>query len=152
MSQSEMFCIRYLQPTQVRRAKGTRRSTPRRLKRALLVIALFLPMLVTMTARGDEPAANQTLICDVGPIEKTYGMTKWLVYSCNDGRSVVIASAPDSPANPFVFRFLARGNTYLLQSAGTGDRKFTTAAFGELKQMTGQDIAALIALTIPQAK
>lgn len=109
-------------------------------------------MLVTVTARADEPATNQTLICDVGPVERTYGMTKWLVYSCSDGRSVVIASAPDSPANPFVFRFLARGNTYLLQSVGTGDRKFTTAAFGELKQMTGQDIAALIALTMAQAK
>jgi hypothetical protein len=51
-----------------------------------------------------------------------------------------------------VFRFLARGNGYVLQSQGTGDRRYTTAAFDELKQMSAQDIATLVELTQAWAK
>ncbi len=113
-----------------------------------LTAALWLAVLVSSTAGGDVAAAPPTLTCDVGPIEKTYGGSKWLVYSCDDGRSVVIISAPGSPAMPFAFRFLARGDAYLLQSQGSGDREFTAKAFGELKGLSAQDVATLVKLTM----
>ena len=116
-----------------------------------LALALCLTMLVSVPARGDDAATSEPLLCSVGPVEQTYGNTKWRVYSCDDERSVVIVSAPDSPASPFVFRFMAQGEAYLLQSRGTGKREFTAAAFGELKQMSPQDIAALVRLTRARA-
>lgn len=117
-----------------------------------LAAALCLALMICAPAHGDETGRESTLICSVGPIEKTYGKTKWLIYSCDDRRSVVMVSAPGSPANPFVFRFLARGNAYVLQSQGTGNREHTAAAFAELKEMSGQDIATLVKLTEAWAK
>ena len=117
-----------------------------------LALALCLTVLASVTVRGEDAAQTAPLMCGVGPIEQSYGMTKWHVYSCDDGRSVVIVSAPESPASPFVFRFMASGDAYLLQSQGTGNRKYTAAAYGELKQMSVQDVAALVKLTKAHAR
>ena len=117
------------------------------MKLGSLAATVCLPFLASVPAHGDETATGSTLVCDVGPIRQTYGETEWLVYSCNDERSVVIASPAGSPAHPFVFRFLSREGAYLLQSVGTGDKKFTTAAFNELKVMSGKDIESLVTLT-----
>ena len=112
-----------------------------------LAAAVWLAVFVSVPVRGDEAVSGAPLKCAVGPIEKTYGKTQWLVYSCDDARSVVIVAAPLSPARPFVFRFLAQKNGYLLQSKGTGDKDYTTAAFGELKVLSMEDIEALVKLT-----
>lgn len=117
-----------------------------------LAAAISLTVIVSVPARGDETVPRAPLKCAVGPIEKTYGKTQWLVYSCDDARSVVIVAAPLSPARPFVFRFLAQQNGYLLQSKGTGDKDYTTAAFGELKVMSMEDIEALVKLTKTSAR
>lgn len=117
-----------------------------------LAAAVWLVVLVSAPALGQEAVSGVPLKCEVGPIERTYGKTQWLVYSCNDARSVVIVAAPLSPARPFVFRFLAQENGYLLQSKGTGDREYTAAAFGELKVMSMEDIRALVKLTKTSAR
>lgn len=117
-----------------------------------LAAAVWLAVFVSVPARGDEAVPGAPLKCEVGPIEKTYGKTQWLVYGCDDARSVVIVAAPLSPARPFVFRFLAQKNGYLLQSKGTGDKDYTTAAFGELKGMSMDDIEALVKLTKTSAR
>jgi hypothetical protein len=117
------------------------------MKRLSLAVVLLLASLPFVTARGEEAAPKPTMSCEFGPVEKTYGKTSWLVYTCDDGQSVLIVSAPGSTAAPFMFRFSARGDGYVLQSQGTGDKEFTTAAFGQLKVMSVQDIEALIKLT-----
>jgi hypothetical protein len=117
-----------------------------------LATAVWLAVFVSVPARADEAVSGAPLKCAVGPIEKTYGETQWLVYSCDDARSVIIVAAPLSPARPFVFRFLAQKNGYLLQSKGTGDKAYTTAAFGELKVMSMDDIEALVKLTKTSAR
>ena len=117
------------------------------MKAGLVAVTMCLVTLVSVCAYGDDSAATAPLTCSVGPVEQTYGNTKWLVYSCDDGRSVVIVSAPGSPASPFVFRFMARPDGYLLQSKGTGERQYTVAAYGELKQLTAQDVAELVRMT-----
>jgi hypothetical protein len=43
------------------------------------------------------------LSCRIGPIEKTYGGTKWNVYGCDDKKSLLVVTAADNPAMPFYF-------------------------------------------------
>jgi len=62
-----------------------------------LLIPLFL---VSMGASGDP------LQCDVGPINKTYGAAPWLVYSCRDGKSVVIVKCAWKSGYAFLFYVL----------------------------------------------
>jgi hypothetical protein len=109
---------------------------------ALLSTALWATALVLHPAASDDP-----LKCDTGPVAKTYGDTPWLVYSCDDNRTVVIVSAPGSPATPFYFTFHPQGNGYRLSGEGTGRKDVTDAAFGELQALSAQDIAALIERT-----
>ena len=109
---------------------------------ALISIALWALVLVPHPTASDEP-----LKCDVGPITKIYGKTQWLVYSCDDNRTVVIVSAPGNPASPFYFTFFPRENGYHLGGEGTGRKDATDAAFNELKTLSEQDIAALIEQT-----
>jgi hypothetical protein len=52
-------------------------------------------LLVSLGAVADE---SSPLKCNIGPITKIYGASKWLVYSCDDNRSLVIVSTPDSVA------------------------------------------------------
>ena len=54
------------------------------------------------------------LQCDIGPITKEFGSVPWLLYSCDDGKSLVVISAPGSPAAPFYFMFSPEGRGYHL--------------------------------------
>lgn len=122
------------------------------MKVASLAVVLLPATLAFVTAHGEEATPMQTLNCEFGPVPKTYGMTSWLVYTCDGGQSVLIVSAPGSPAAPFMFRFSARQDGYVLQSQGAGDKELTAVAFGELKVMSVQDVEKLIVLTKAQVK
>ena len=78
---------------------------------------------------------------------KTYGGTKWLVYSCDDNRTVVIVAAPGSPAMPFYFMFYPTKDGYHLYGEGTGNKDATDAAEHDLSALSEPDITALIAET-----
>jgi len=71
----------------------------------------------------------------------------WLVYSCDDNRTVFIVADADNPAKPFYFTFAPGAGHYRLHGEGTGDREATKAAFEELKALSKQDLDALIAET-----
>jgi hypothetical protein len=88
----------------------------------------------------------------VGPLNKTYGKTHWLVYSCNNEKAegkamLVLVSAPGSSAMPFVFFFSIKDGAYRLYGEGTGNKEATGAAYVELQQLSEPDIAALILQT-----
>ena len=111
--------------------------------------ALSLGVLLTITtllssAFGAEQSSG---VCDVGPLNKTYGNTPWLVYSCTTDKNIVLVSAPSSPAMPFVFVFYIKDGTYQLSGDGTGNKKATEAAFNELQQLAEPDITNLIMQT-----
>ncbi len=53
---------------------------------------------------------------------------------------------------PFVFSFMAAGNSYRLSGEGTGAKDATAAAFAELKLLNKQDIASLVTQTKLQKK
>jgi hypothetical protein len=90
------------------------------------------------------PVSAQRMKCEIGPVTKTYGSAQWLVYSCDDAKSIVLVSAPGNPATPFYFMFYPVGSNYQLEGEGTGDKNSTAAAFGDLKQLSADDITALI--------
>jgi len=115
---------------------------------APISLVLWTAALTSAATIGEEAISTpRPLTCDTGPVEKTYGKTRWLVYSCDDHRTVVIVSAPGNPATPFYFMFSPHENGYRLSGEGTGRKDATDAAFDELKALSERDIAALIEQT-----
>lgn len=119
--------------------------------RAAIIVGSTATAVFWATAFVPIPAFTEELVaespslkCDIGPVVKTYGMTQWLVYCCDDKRTVVIVSAPGNPAMPFYFTFFPYENGYRLSGEGTGRKDTTAAAFEELKALSERDIAALI--------
>jgi hypothetical protein len=108
------------------------------MKRHLLYLALAAPIAATAAP----------LQCDIGPITKVFGSVPWLLYSCDDGKSLVVVSAPGSPAAPFYFMFSPEIHGYHLRGEGTGSKALTDAALKELQMLSDKDIAGLVGQTI----
>ena len=113
--------------------------------------ALFLCLLIFAAiplARADDtPAPPEQVKCDHGPVTKTYGGGQWLVYGCSDESTLVIVAAQDNPAAPFYFKFAPQQDGYHLSGEGTGRSDMVKAAVEDLKKLSKQDIADLIAAT-----
>lgn len=107
-------------------------------KLSIAAAIAFAPLAVAA-----QPASDMN--CNIGPIDKTYGGTKWLVDGCDDKTSLVVVTAPGNPAMPFYFFFSQKNGTYQLHGEGTGDQKVTDAAYKDLAALTASDIAALVA-------
>ena len=110
-------------------------------KRMALSAVLFGVVLNPLFAVAED---EDTFNCTIGPITKTFGQAQWLVYSCNDDKTVVIVSAPGSPAMPFYFTFLPTDAGHRLFGEGTGNKEATAAAFEQLKSLSEDDIANVI--------
>jgi hypothetical protein len=108
------------------------------MNRHLLYLVLAVPFVVTAAP----------LQCDIGPITKVFGSVPWLLYSCDDGKSLVVVSAPGSPAAPFYFFFSPEGRGYHLRGEGTGSKPLTDAAYKELEVLSNKDITNLVGQTI----
>jgi hypothetical protein len=98
---------------------------------------------------SQNPVAPQTAApkCEYGPIKKMYGRASWLVYGCDDNKSLAIVAAPENPAAPFYFVFTPDNGHYHLHGQGSGRNDVTSAAFNELKALTKTDIETLLAET-----
>jgi len=107
---------------------------------------LFSAFIILSPLSGNAATAESGQ-CNVGPLEKNFGNAPWLVYSCTHDKNLVIVSAANSPALPFVFCFCMKNGSYQLVGEGTGKKEFTNAAFEELKKLTEPDIAKLIEQT-----
>ena len=79
-----------------------------------------------------------------------FGNSPWLVYSCQDKRTVIIVSAPGNEARPFYFAFVPTEAGYQLVGEGTGNSESTAAAFNDLRILSANDVADLVALTQQQ--
>lgn len=108
----------------------------------------WLLIIATMPLVAAAAAPPQ---CDVGPVRKVFGAVPWLVYSCNDATSLVLMSAPGSPASPFYFIFSLEGGSYRLRGEGTGSKTATDAALKDLEALSAGDIQALRRETIAAA-
>ena len=114
------------------------------MKQALVmpaIAALVLSVASTISqAQTGTSSAGGPMDCKVGPIEKTYGGSNWLVYGCSDGKSVVIVAPPNSPASPFYFSLTPDR----LFGEGTGNTNATDAAYAEIHALTSDDLAELV--------
>ena len=110
-------------------------------KRIALGALLFSVVLNPLSAIAED---EDSFECNIGPVTKTYGQAQWLVYSCNDDKTLVIVSAPGNPATPFYFTFLATDAGHRLFGEGTGKKEATAAAFEQLKSLSEDDIANVI--------
>jgi hypothetical protein len=110
-------------------------------KRMALSAVLFGVVLSPLFAVAED---EDTFNCTIGPITKTFGQAQWLVYSCNDDKTLVIVSAPGNPAMPFYFTFLPTDAGHRLFGEGTGNKEATAAAFEQLKSLSEDDIANVI--------
>ena len=109
--------------------------------------ALVLGFLLWVTIPALAIAADTPLNCVTGPLEKTFGNTPWLVYSCDDRQTLIVITASGSPATPFVFSFYKKDGAYQLHGEGTGRKDLTDAAYKELGVLTEARIKALIQQT-----
>jgi hypothetical protein len=116
-------------------------------KLPLIAIACVSILLSAPSFREQGAPKKPKLECKTGPLTKMYGGTAWLVDNCDDDRSIVIVSAPGSPAAPFYFSYFTESGGYYLSGEGTGDRAATDLAYRELAALTAKDIALLIART-----
>lgn len=115
--------------------------------RLFLALAAFAPPAVTdAPPPGSAPAASApSLNCDKGPLNRTFGGTAWLVYGCEDGKTLVVAAREGNPAAPFYFILYPKGDGHGLYGEGIGDKKATAPAFEDLKRLDSAAIAALVA-------
>jgi hypothetical protein len=99
--------------------------------------------LLTLIAVPLVANAAPPLNCDVRPVTKVFGSVPWLVYSCNDTSSIVLVSAPGSPAMPFYFSFSLEGSAYRIRGEDTGSKAATDAALKDLQALSATDIVSL---------
>jgi hypothetical protein len=111
----------------------------------VLVGALIASLSANLASAQESRPAQ--LKCEVGPVTKTYGKSPWLVYSCNDNRSVVFLAGPGNRAAPFYFIMYPDAQGYRIEGEGTGDKAITDAAAADLKLLAKHEIEALIELT-----
>jgi hypothetical protein len=111
---------------------------------ALLAAPIAASIATPALAAGETIHIPMQLHCDAGPLDKTFGKTKWQVFSCNDDATMTIVAAPGNPSAPFYYMFYPRGKGYQIRGEGTGRREATMAAFQEMVKLSPTDIAALI--------
>jgi hypothetical protein len=87
---------------------------------------------------------NATKSCTVGPSEKFFGKTKWLLYGCNDGVTAVIVSAEANPASPFYFMVFREADSYRIYGEGTGSKSASDAALKDLQALSGKALGNLV--------
>ncbi len=110
-------------------------------KRIVSGALLFGAVLAPWCAVAED---DDTFHCNIGPVTKTYGQTQWLVYGCNDDKTLVIVAAPGNPGAPYYFTLLPNDAGHSLFGEGTGKREAAAAASEQLKSLSEEDIANVI--------
>ena len=87
----------------------------------LRLFAAPLLSLAAVSVQADSPTPPP-MKCETGPVQRQFGGTDWLVYSCDDGHSMVVISSPGNPASPFYFVLTSREGTYKIYGEGNGSK------------------------------
>lgn len=107
------------------------------------LFAGFLLLVIYGLAFGEEGQAPSQQ-CAIGPQEKTFGQTKWLLYGCDGATAAALVPAKGSPAAPFFFIVFREGANYKIYGEGLGDKKVTGAVMEELKSLPSEALAQLV--------
>lgn len=114
------------------------------MRQAALTIALVLAGCAPAAGPSEpEPAA-----CLAGPVERTFGGTRWLVHGCDDRESLAIQAVPDNPAAPFVFILSKVDGRYAVGGdrigEGRGDVDAALAADQDIRKLDPAAVEALL--------
>jgi hypothetical protein len=106
----------------------------------------FLVMAFALVGSGAEAqrAEPPPMKCETGPANRQIGGNSWLVYSCDDQRSMVAVAPADNPASPFYFVLRSDAGSYKIYGEGTGDKAASDAAGDELSRMNTGDLVVLM--------
>jgi hypothetical protein len=113
------------------------------MRKTVLVALLYSSMLGAASAEGQEgsvPSQN----CTIGPQERTYGKTKWLLYGCDGGSAAVIVPTKGNPAAPFFFLVFRDGGSIRIYGEGVGNKNASDAAMRELKSLPGEALEKVL--------
>ena len=94
-----------------------------------------------------QNATPAPMDCSMGPVQRAFGGSDWLVYSCADRRSVVVVSSPGSRAGPFYFMLNATPAGRNVVGEGNGDRTLTDRAYAQLAALSEADLNQLVTQT-----
>jgi hypothetical protein len=109
--------------------------------------SLFVGALMLLACASGAMAQQVELKCNAGPLHRSFGGNAWLVYGCNDGKSLVVASDAGNPASPFVFIIAWSAAGYGVSGEGNGDRAVSAAALQDLSALTNAQIVSLFTET-----
>jgi hypothetical protein len=96
---------------------------------------------------GASAASTGHLNCNVGPITRTLGNSNWLIFSCDDDKTLIFVASEGSPAAPFYFRASPKQGGYGITGEGTGGKEATDAAYNDISKLSTAEIERLIADT-----
>jgi len=115
--------------------------------RKLTILVVFICLAVPCSLTLSQALLQPTLACNVGPVNKTFGQTQWLLYSCNDTSTLIAVSAPGNPASPFYFSLSLEGASYHVRGEGTGSKVASDAAYNDLQALSASAVRDLIGQT-----
>ncbi|MGB7654961.1 MAG: hypothetical protein WBL74_05725 [Novosphingobium sp.] len=110
---------------------------------SLRLFAAPLLSLAAVSVQAEAPIPPP-MKCETGPVQRKFGGTNWVVYSCDDGHSMVVISASGNPASPFYFVLTPQDGTYKIYGEGNGSKAASDAAGAELGKLKQEDLAALL--------
>ena len=110
----------------------------------LAVAALAGAAACPTPVRSEPAASTPELQCKKGPLKRTFGGAAWLVYGCDDGKSLVFVTPQGNPAFPFYFILTPANGAYQIDGEGNGDRSASDVVLGELQRLTPAQIAEML--------
>jgi hypothetical protein len=84
--------------------------------------------------------------CETGPVPRMFGEVTWMVYSCDDQKSLILVAPQGSAAHPFMFLIAQHDGRYKVNGEGTAGPE-ARAALKDLSMLTHQEIGELIQAT-----
>jgi hypothetical protein len=113
--------------------------------RILRQIVAVLVLTTTLAISAEADVQVPSLICDIGPVHKTYAKSSWLVYACNVPNNVQIVTDSGNWAGPFYFSISIQYNgDVTIFSKSTGGKPELVAALNEMHMLTKADVMELL--------
>ncbi len=119
--------------------------------RPALIVTLACTLLIASLAEAEDNKGD-SLSCPVGPLAKDIGGTPWLIFACDDGKSLAVTTAPSNPAAPFYFVVVAQEGAYVVNGEGDGNKAAAKPTFDALLAMKSEGVVALYKEVIEGSK
>jgi len=121
-----------------------RTFTRTHMKNAFLLFGLLSASIACFSAGEAADTAPPHLDCFLGPTTKVFGKSNSLTYSCSDGKSLALASAPGNPAFPFAFLLHEKGDVYRVYGEGAGSKAASRSVLDELSLLTVEERGTIV--------